>query len=60
VREARGYVEPTTPRRQVRTPLGVEGAVPKIRGAGGTTVTITLRRGDQIVQLVVQRRKLHA
>ena len=41
-------------------PLGVEGAVAKIRGAAGTTVTITLRRGDQTVQLVVQRRKFHA
>jgi len=41
-------------------PLGVEGAVAKIRGAAGTTVAITLRRGDQTVQLVVQRRKFHA
>jgi RNA polymerase sigma factor (sigma-70 family) len=41
-------------------PLGVDGAVAKIRGAAGTTVAITLRRGDQTVQLVVQRRKLHA
>jgi len=41
-------------------PLGVEGAVAKIRGVAGTTVAITLRRGDQTIQLVVQRRKLHA
>lgn len=41
-------------------PLGVEGAVAKIRGTAGTTVAITLRRGDQTIQLVVQRRKLHA
>jgi RNA polymerase sigma factor (sigma-70 family) len=40
-------------------PLGVDGAVAKIRGVAGTTVAITLRRGDQAVQLVVQRRKLH-
>jgi hypothetical protein len=41
-------------------PLGVEGTIAKIRGAAGTTVAVTLRRGDQSVQLVVQRRKLHA
>ncbi|HEX4422736.1 MAG TPA: sigma-70 family RNA polymerase sigma factor [Kofleriaceae bacterium] len=41
-------------------PLGVDGAVAKIRGVAGTTVAITLRRGDQTVQLVVQRRKLKA
>jgi RNA polymerase sigma factor (sigma-70 family) len=39
-------------------PLGVDGAVAKIRGVAGTTVAITLRRGDKTVQLVVQRRKL--
>lgn len=41
-------------------PLGVDGAVARIRGAAGTTVAITLRRGDQTVQLVVQRRKIRA
>ena len=41
-------------------PLGVDGAVAKIRGLAGTTVTITLRRGDQSLQLIVQRRKLRA
>jgi C-terminal processing protease CtpA/Prc len=40
-------------------PLGVEGAVAKIRGAAGTTITVTLRRGDQPVQLIVERRKIH-
>ena len=41
-------------------PLGVDGAVAKIRGAAGTTVAITLRRGAETVPLVVQRKKLHA
>ncbi|HEU4734698.1 MAG TPA: sigma-70 family RNA polymerase sigma factor [Kofleriaceae bacterium] len=41
-------------------PLGVEGAVAKIRGAIGTTVTVTVRRGDQSVVLVVPRRKIRA
>jgi carboxyl-terminal processing protease len=40
-------------------PLGVEGTVAKIRGVEGTTLALTLRRGDQAVQLVVQRLKLH-
>jgi hypothetical protein len=40
--------------------LGVDGAVAKIRGVEGTTVAITLRRGDTLVPLVVERRKLHA
>jgi hypothetical protein len=39
-------------------PLGVDGAVAKVRGAAGTTVAVTVRRGDQSVQLIVQRRKL--
>jgi RNA polymerase sigma factor (sigma-70 family) len=41
-------------------PLGVQGAVLKIRGVVGTTVAITLRRGDQTLLLVVERRKLRA
>lgn len=40
-------------------PLGVQGAVAKIRGAVGTTITVTLRRGDKPVQLIVERRKIH-
>ena len=39
-------------------PLGVDGAVSKIRGVEGTTITVTVRRGDQRVQLIVTRRKL--
>jgi RNA polymerase sigma factor (sigma-70 family) len=41
-------------------PLGVQGAVAKIRGVAGTTVAVTLRRGDKPVQLVVERRKMRA
>ncbi len=40
--------------------LGVEGAVAKIRGVEGTTVAISLRRNDQVVTLVCERRKLKA
>lgn len=37
---------------------GLEGAIAKIRGVAGTTLSVTLRRGDQDLVLVVQRRKL--
>ncbi len=40
--------------------LGLDGAVARIRGVVGTTVAVTLRRGDQPVVLVVERRKLRA
>jgi RNA polymerase sigma factor (sigma-70 family) len=39
-------------------PIGVDGAVAKIRGVAGTTITVTVRRGDQNVQLIVERRKI--
>jgi C-terminal processing protease CtpA/Prc len=42
------------------TGLGVDGAVAKVRGTAGTTVSITLRRGEALVTLVVERRKLRA
>jgi Carboxypeptidase regulatory-like domain/PDZ domain len=42
------------------TELGVDGAVARIRGAPNTTVAITLARGDTLVTLTVERRKLHA
>lgn len=42
------------------TQLGLDGAVARIRGVVGTTVSVTLRRGDQPVVLVVERRKLRA
>ena len=40
--------------------LGVDGAVSKIRGVEGTTVAITLKRGDAITTLAITRRKLKA
>jgi len=42
------------------TQLGLDGAVAKIRGVEGTTVSVTLRRGGKLVQLVVPRKKLRA
>lgn len=42
------------------TQLGVDGAVSKIRGVEGTTIAVTLRRGDELVPLVVTRKKLRA
>ena len=40
------------------TTLGIDGAVARIRGVVGTTVGVTLRRDDQDVPLVVERRKI--
>jgi C-terminal processing protease CtpA/Prc len=40
--------------------LGVDGAVGKIRGVAGTTVSVTLERDKQLVPLVVERRKIRA
>ena len=40
--------------------LGVEGSVTRIRGTEGTTVSISLRRNDQVVTVVCERRKLKA
>ena len=39
-------------------PIGVDGAIAKIRGIAGTTITVTVRRGDQTLQLIVERRKI--
>ncbi len=39
-------------------PLGVDGAVSRIRGIEGTTISVTVKRGDQLVPLIVTRRKL--
>ncbi len=40
--------------------LGMDGAVSRIRGVVGTKVSVTIRRGDEDVQLVVERKKLKA
>jgi carboxyl-terminal processing protease len=42
------------------TELGLDGAIARIRGAPGTTVGITLRRGEVAVTVLVERRKLKA
>jgi C-terminal processing protease CtpA/Prc len=42
------------------TTLGLDGAIAKIRGQVGTTVQIGIKRGDQVLQLVVERKKFHA
>lgn len=42
------------------TSLGLDGAVAKIRGVAGTTVSVGVKRGDKVVTLVVERRKLRA
>jgi len=42
------------------TDLGMDGAIAKIRGVEGTTVSVTLKRDDQLVQLLVTRRKIRA
>jgi len=40
--------------------LGVSGAVARIRGQPGTTVTLTVKRKDQLLPIVCERRKLKA
>jgi RNA polymerase sigma factor (sigma-70 family) len=40
--------------------LGMDGAVSRIRGAVGTKVAVTIKRGDQETQLVVERKKVKA
>lgn len=42
------------------TELGMDGAVARIRGVAHTNVTLSIRRGDELLQLVVERRPLHA
>ncbi len=42
------------------TDLGVDGAVAKIRGVEGTTVAITIQRGEATTTLAIERRKLKA
>lgn len=40
------------------TTLGMDGAVGRIRGVAHTKVSVTLKRGEQTVPLVVERRPL--
>jgi C-terminal processing protease CtpA/Prc len=40
--------------------LGVNGAVARIRGQAGTTVTLTVNRHDQLVPIVCERRPIKA
>jgi hypothetical protein len=42
------------------TQLGLEGAFASLRGLPGTPVAVTLRRGEQIVQLTLERRLLRS
>ena len=42
------------------TKLGMDGAVGKIRGAEGTTLSVTLRRDRKLVPIVVTRKKIRA
>ena len=39
--------------------LGVDGAIARIRGPAGTSVTLTLRRDGHDFELAVARRQLH-
>jgi hypothetical protein len=45
---------------QAASALGLEGAVAKITGIAGTTVTLVVRRGERNFQLVVERRQMHS
>ena len=40
--------------------LGLDGAIAKIRGVEGTTVSVTVKRGDKLLPFVVTRKKLRA
>ncbi len=40
--------------------LGLAGATDRIRGAAGTTVTLSLQRDGHPLRLIVERRKLRA
>jgi C-terminal processing protease CtpA/Prc len=42
------------------TQLGLEGAIGRIRGVVGTTLSVTLRREGQPVVLVIERRRFRA
>ncbi len=38
--------------------LGMEGAIARIRGVVGTRPSVSIRRGDKIVPLLVERKKI--
>ncbi|HEY5921624.1 MAG TPA: sigma-70 family RNA polymerase sigma factor [Kofleriaceae bacterium] len=40
------------------TTLGIDGAVARIRGVAGTKVAVTIKRGEQVLPLVVERKPL--
>lgn len=40
------------------TTLGIDGTVARIRGVPNTTVSVSLKRGEQVMTLVVERRPL--
>jgi RNA polymerase sigma factor (sigma-70 family) len=40
------------------TTLGMDGSVARIRGVAHTTLAVSIKRGDQVSQLVVERRPL--
>jgi hypothetical protein len=40
------------------TTLGMDGAVARIRGVAGTKLAVSIKRGEQVSQLVVERRPL--
>lgn len=42
------------------TTLGFDGAIQRIRGVEGSKIGVTLMRGEQTVQLMVERKKLRA
>lgn len=42
------------------TELGMDGSIAKIRGVEGTTVSVTIKRGERTQELLVRRQKIRA
>ncbi|HEY4059543.1 MAG TPA: PDZ domain-containing protein, partial [Kofleriaceae bacterium] len=40
------------------TDLGMEDAIAHIRGVPGTTIVVTVKRGEQVTPLTVERKKI--
>ena len=40
------------------SPLGMEGAIGRVRGVAGTKLSIGLQRGDKVETLVVERKPI--